>query len=76
MIRKLSSVYVLAHSGFVSSFPMADSQLILELLVLQRRGGFDGRKKAGYSLEKRVYSILCTEKSNFLRSQKSSTERS
>ena len=40
MIRKLSSVYVLAHSGFVSRCcPMADSQLILELLFLQRRGG-------------------------------------
>ena len=37
---KLSSVYVLAHSGFVSRCcPMADSQLILELLFLQRRGG-------------------------------------
>ena len=40
MIRKLSSVYVLAHSGFISRCcPMADSQLILELLFLQRRGG-------------------------------------
>ena len=39
-IQKLSSVYVLAHSGLVGRCcPMADSQLILELLFLQRRGG-------------------------------------
>ena len=40
MIRKRSSVYVLAHSGFVSRCcPIADSKLFLELLFLQRRGG-------------------------------------
>ena len=40
MIRKLSSVYVLVLSGFVRRCcPMGDSQLILELLFLQRRGG-------------------------------------
>ena len=40
MTRKLSSVYVLAHSGFMGRCcPMADSQLILELLLLQRRSG-------------------------------------
>ena len=34
-IRKLSSVYVLAHSGFaIRCCPMVDSQLILELLFL------------------------------------------
>ena len=32
VIQKLSSVYVLAHFGFViSCCPMADSQLLLEL---------------------------------------------
>ena len=40
MIRKVASVYVLAHSGFViRCCPMADSLLILELLFLHRRGG-------------------------------------
>ena len=40
MIRKLSSVYVLAHPGFViRSCPMADSQLTLALLSLHRRDG-------------------------------------
>ena len=35
MIRKLSSVYVLVHSGFVIRYcPVADSQLILDLLFL------------------------------------------
>ena len=35
MIRKLSSVYALAHSGFViRCCPMADSHLILALLFL------------------------------------------
>ena len=39
-VGKLSSVYVLAHSGFVSRCcPMVDSQLILELLFLYRRVG-------------------------------------
>ena len=37
---KLSSVYVLAHSGVViRCCPMADSQLILDLLFLYIRGG-------------------------------------
>ena len=40
MIRKLSSIYVLAHSGFaIGCCPMADSQLILDLLFLHIRGG-------------------------------------
>ena len=40
MIQKLLSVYVLAHSGFaIRCFPMADSQLILDLLLLRIRGG-------------------------------------
>ena len=40
MIRKLSSVYVLAHYGFaIRCCPMADSQLILELFFLQIQGG-------------------------------------
>ena len=40
MIRKLSSVYVLAHSGFViRSCPMAESLFILELEFLHIRGG-------------------------------------
>ena len=34
LIRKLSSVYVLEHSGFVKRCcPMADSQLYLEIVV-------------------------------------------
>ena len=38
MIRKLSSVYVLGHSGFViRCCPMADSQLLLALLFLHKR---------------------------------------
>ena len=40
MIRKFSSVYVFAHSGFaIRCCPMADSQLILELFFLHIRGG-------------------------------------
>ena len=40
MIRKLPSVYVLAHSGFaIRCCPMADSQLILDLLFLRIQGG-------------------------------------
>ena len=40
MIRKLSSVYVLTHSGFaIRCCPVADSQLILELFFLHIRGG-------------------------------------
>ena len=40
MIRKLSSVYVLAHSGFViRCCPMAESLFILELEFLHIRGG-------------------------------------
>ena len=39
MIRNLLSVYVLAHSGFViGCCPMADSELILELMFLHIRG--------------------------------------
>ena len=38
MIRELSSVYVLTHSGFViGCCPVADSQLILELMFLHIR---------------------------------------
>ena len=40
MIRKLSSVYVLAHSGLLRRYcPVVDSQLTLELLLLHIRGG-------------------------------------
>ena len=40
MIRKLSSVYVLAHSGFViRCCPMAESLFILEIEFLHIRGG-------------------------------------
>ena len=40
MIQKLSPVYVLAHSGFaIRSCPIADSQLILDLLLLHVPGG-------------------------------------
>ena len=40
MMRKLSSVYVLAHSGFViRCCPMAESLFILELEFLHIRGG-------------------------------------
>ena len=40
MVRKFSSVYVLVHSGFaIRCCPMADSQLILNLLYLHIRGG-------------------------------------
>ena len=40
MIQKLSSVNVLGHSGFaIKCCPMADSQLILDLLFLHVRGG-------------------------------------
>ena len=40
VIGKVSSVYVLEHSRLViRCFPMADSQLILELLFLHIRGG-------------------------------------
>ena len=37
MIRKLSSVYVLAHSGFVSRCcPMADLQIDFEIVVFTK----------------------------------------
>ena len=40
MIRKLSSVYVFAHSGFViRCCPMAESLFILEIEFLHIRGG-------------------------------------
>ena len=40
MIRKLSSVYVLVHSGFViRCCPMAESIFILEIEFLHIRGG-------------------------------------
>ena len=40
MIRKLSSEYVLAHSGFLMKCcPMAESLVILELEFLHIRGG-------------------------------------
>ena len=41
MVGKVSSVYVLAHSGFViRCCPMADSKLSLELIFLHILGGF------------------------------------
>ena len=40
MIRNLSSLYVLAHSGSViRCYHMADSQLIFDLLFLHIQGG-------------------------------------
>ena len=59
MIRKLSSVYVLAYSGFaIRCCPITDSQLILELLVLFIRGG--------YSLTVLLFFLMFVETVSFI----------